>query len=217
MKDMKKIILWIVLVITAGTITSCLDDNDFNYIEINDLKEDENGETIQNFDSEYSPFQGEELLLAPTFTFTIDSINPDVSYEWYINGIKTDVTTPTYRFSSDVIGIYEVTFTIVDNKTGVKFSANTRINVQSAYAKGWMILSEGADGSSQLSFVKMKIATNENGNDSIYYVGEDHDFVPGLGSGPQKLLENFNYVDYYNFGNSVVLNDEVIVMQKTNG
>ena len=41
---MKKIILWIVLVITAGTITSCLDDNDFNYIEINDLKEDENGE-----------------------------------------------------------------------------------------------------------------------------------------------------------------------------
>ena len=214
MKDMKKIILWIVLVITAGTITSCLDDNEFNYIEINDLKEDENGETIQNFDSEYSPFQGEELLLAPTFTFTIDSINPDVSYEWYINGIKTDVTTPTYRFSSDVIGIYEVTFTIVDNKTGVKFSANTRINVQSAYAKGWMILSEGADGSSQLSFVKMKIATNENGNDSIYYVGEDHDFVPGLGSGPQKLLENFNYVDYYNFGNSVVLNDEVIVMQK---
>ena len=56
---MKKIILWIVLVITAGTITSCLDDNDFNYIEINGLKEDENGETIRNFDSEYSPFQGE--------------------------------------------------------------------------------------------------------------------------------------------------------------
>ena len=42
-----------------------------------------------------------------------------------MDGKKLDVTTPSYTFSSDKYGIYELTYAVVDNKTGVKFSLST--------------------------------------------------------------------------------------------
>lgn len=131
---------------------SCLDDkNNFDYKQVNEL----DGEILNIDIAGYEVNVGEELTISPTFKFTIDKENPDVSYEWYLDGKKLDVTTPSYTFSSDKYGIYELTYAVVDNKTGVKFSLSTKITVTSAYLKGWAILSD-MNGRSALSFIKVK-------------------------------------------------------------
>ncbi len=147
---MKKLIIFSLLLSMVAGFYSCLDDNNnFDYKQVNELDG-----AISNMDEYgYEVTVGEELTFSPTFKFTIDKENPDVSYEWYLDGQKLDVTTPSYTFSSDKYGIYELTYSVVDNKTGVKFSKSTKITVTSAYLQGWAILSD-IDGRSALSFIK---------------------------------------------------------------
>ena len=63
---------------------------------------------FENFNLDYSVIEGEELVLAPTFKFTIDSITPDVSYEWYVDKkLQTGETGPTYTFKAEKSGTYQ--------------------------------------------------------------------------------------------------------------
>ena len=121
---MKKLIIYSLLLFIVTGFYSCLDD-----------KNKLDGEILNIDIAGYEVNVGEELTISPTFKFTIDKENPDVSYEWYLDGKKLDVTTPSYTFSSDKYGIYELTYAVVDNKTGVKFSLSTKITVTSAYLK----------------------------------------------------------------------------------
>ena len=58
--------------------------------------------------SGYNLIEGDELVLAPTFKFTIDSITPDVSYEWYIDKqLQTGESGATYTFKADKSGTYQ--------------------------------------------------------------------------------------------------------------
>ena len=79
---MRKLGIYVVMAIFAGVVSGCLDDdNNYNYKQINWLQ---GGDfNFENINSEYNLIEGDELVLAPTFKFTIDSITPDVSYEWY--------------------------------------------------------------------------------------------------------------------------------------
>ena len=99
---MKKLIIFSLLLSIVAGFYSCLDDkNNFDYKQVNEL---DGG--ISNMDEYgYEVNVGEELTLSPTFKFTIDKENPDVSYEWYLDGKKLDVNTPSYTFSSDKYGI----------------------------------------------------------------------------------------------------------------
>ena len=102
-----------------------------------------------NIKSEYSVLQGEELTLAPTFKFTIDSVSPDVSYEWYVDReLQVGETGPTFVFKSDRCGSYEVTFAVIDNKSGLKFATSRTVNVRSIYQRGWCVPSTNAAGAS---------------------------------------------------------------------
>ena len=93
---MKRILLYTVLFSLLCCISSCLDDkNDFNYKQINEL----NG-SIENMNGWYTVSVEEDLYLKPEFKFTIDSIQPDVSYEWYLDGKLLDVKTPDYTFNA---------------------------------------------------------------------------------------------------------------------
>jgi len=128
---MKKIALYAIAVAFVGLLAGCLDDdNNYNYKPVNDIQG--GSYNFENFAYEYSIFSGQELKLEPTFKFTIDSIRPDVSYEWYVNHqLLPEETGPTYTFKSDKSGTYEVTFAVQDNKSGVKFAKSTSVKVRS--------------------------------------------------------------------------------------
>lgn len=217
---MKKLIIYSLLLFIVTGFYSCLDDkNNFDYKQVNEL----DGEILNIDIAGYEVNVGEELTISPTFKFTIDKENPDVSYEWYLDGKKLDVTTPSYTFSSDKYGIYELTYSVVDNKTGVKFSLSTKITVTSAYLKGWAILSD-VNGRSALSFIKVKTVKKlyydsdgrEAYKDSIVYEEVEKDIIPDLGTEPRRLLESTGYWDLaYQKVNSgeEVLYDELVVMQ----
>lgn len=217
---MKKLIIYSLLLFIVTGFYSCLDDkNNFDYKQVNEL----DGEILNIDIAGYEVNVGEELTISPTFKFTIDKENPDVSYEWYLDGKKLDVTTPSYTFSSDKYGIYELTYAVVDNKTGVKFSLSAKITVTSAYLKGWAILSD-MNGRSALSFIKVKTVKKlyydsdgrEAYKDSIVYEEVEKDIIPDLGTEPLRLLESTGYWDLaYQDLNSgeEVLYDELVVMQ----
>jgi len=90
---MRKLGIYAVIVVLVGVVSSCLDDdNNYNYKQINEMQG--GALNFENFNLDYSVIEGEELVLAPTFKFTIDSITPDVSYEWYVRSCRQAKLVP---------------------------------------------------------------------------------------------------------------------------
>lgn len=221
-KVMKKIIVYIVALASIVGLASCLDDeNDYNYNDVNELV----GE-IKNISTVYNIASGEELTITPTFKFTLDKENPDVSYEWLLNGkVIQGETGPSCTFSFERSGSHEVTYSVIDNKSGVKFSKSTRIMVRSPFSRGWLILSEGDSNESTLSFVggstvkyTIQVIDDDDGKlkdvtrDSLVYGHQIiRNVLPGLGSHPTGLALNGGFVSGY--GEVHEISDEVMVMQ----
>lgn len=211
---MKKNIIWFVaaLLLLAG----CLDDdNNYDYRQVNS----NDGYKVTNMEDSYTCFEGESVLLEPKIKFSIDSLNPDASYEWYVDGVVKS-KEPTYLFVSENPGTTVIVFCSIDNKTGVKFPTKVKIEVISQYLQGWLLLSAktGTD-ESQLSMVLMKEekrARMEDGKevqfDTIIYVGAEKDIFPSLGFGPKKLTENFTFDE--NWLQPEQLGDEILVIQR---
>lgn len=216
---MKRIWIYAVIAALTGSISGCLDDdNNYDYKQINDMEGAR--DNFKNFKDSYSVVEGEELTLAPTFTFTIDAVEPDVSYEWYMNQkLLPDETESTYTFKSDKCGTYEITIAVVDNKTGVRFARSTYVQVRSLFQRGWTILSN-QNGRSVLHFIIPTTYTYQMihegefvNRDSLIYHQVMHDIVPELGEEPVGLMENLGYMDYDRLCN-VTLFDELVVQQK---
>ena len=121
---MKKILKYIFILAAIAGLSSCLDDeNNYDYKELNDL----DGE-ITGMKKEYSLSYAEELTITPSFKFTIDKENPDVSYEWRLDGnLLVDEVKSSCSFRFERGGVHEVTYSVVDNKSGVKFSKSCSI------------------------------------------------------------------------------------------
>lgn len=214
---MKKIWEIAILVALAGGMSGCLDDdNNYNYSPVNELKG--GTQNFGNFKTDYSVIEGEELKLAPTFQFTIDEV-PDVSYEWYVDQkLQSGETGETFVFKSDKSGKYEVTFAVIDNKSGVKFGMSTFVRVRSIYQRGWCILSDEG-GRSALHFIVPTTYTYEtmyNGKkvlrDSLVYHDVRKDILPDLGTNPMGLMEHIGELDYHDdFG--IEIYDELVVKQ----
>lgn len=67
---MRKLGIYAVIVVLVGVVSSCLDDdNNYNYKQINEMQG--GALNFENFNLDYSVIEGEELVLAPTFKFTI--------------------------------------------------------------------------------------------------------------------------------------------------
>ena len=148
---MKKILTYILVGAAMVGFSGCLDDdNNYNYSEVNALV----GKEITGMKAEYLLAFEEEVTITPTFEFTIDKEKPDVSYEWRLDGnLLVDEVKPSSSFRFERGGVHEVTYSVVDNKSGVKFSKSCTINVRSPFTRGWLVLSEGGAQNSQLSFV----------------------------------------------------------------
>lgn len=220
--NMKRIFIYIIGLASIVHLSGCLDDkNDYNYRVINKL----DGE-IKNMDGNYSLASEEELTLAPVFSLTIDKENPDVSYEWLLDGkLLAEETGSSCTFQFERSGRYEITFSIVDNKTGVKFSKGCIVTVRSPFTRGWLVLSEGSNQESKLSFVgartlktPIKVIDSYTGQlvdamrDSLVYGDQViRDMLPGLGKHPIGLALNAGYASRYR--EVYDISDEVIVMQ----
>lgn len=218
---MKKILTFIFIWATMVGLSACLDDNNnYNYSEVNKLEK----AGIGGMRDEYFLVYQQELTITPTFEFTIDKENPDVSYEWRLDGVLLqNETNPSCTFSFEEGGVHEVTYTVVDNKTGVKFSKSCTLKVRSPFARGWLVLTE--DGQqSKLSFVGANsvsyrltvtdgTTTAEIDRDSLVYSYIMKDVTPGLGSNPKGLFLNAGYVS--SSGETYEVPDEVVVMQNT--
>ena len=182
---MKKILTFIFIWATMVGLSACLDDNNnYNYSEVNKLEK----AGIGGMRDEYFLVYQQELTITPTFEFTIDKENPDVSYEWRLDGVLLqNETNPSCTFSFEEGGVHEVTYTVVDNKTGVKFSKSCTLKVRSPFARGWLVLTE--DGQqSKLSFVGANsvsyrltvtdgTTTAEIDRDSLVSIGVDRMFL----------------------------------------
>lgn len=215
---MKKLGIYVMMAIFVGCASSCLDDNNnYNYKEINDIQG--GSFNIESINAEYNLVEGDELVLAPTFKFTIDSIAPDVSYEWYIDKkLQVGETGATYTFKADKCGVYQVTFSVIDNKSGVRFGKSTFIKVMSIFQRGWTILSNEG-GRSVLHFIvpttqryQVTYKGETFNRDSVVYHIVKRDVVPNLGSNPKGLMSNIGYIDYnHEFAMSTY--DELVVKQ----
>lgn len=210
---MKKNILWLFILLLA---VGCLDDeNNYDYTEINSVLDFE----VKNLENT-SCFLGDTITLTPTVKLSVDSINPDISYEWYVEG-ELKSTAPTYDFIAQKIARINLVFCVIDNKTGVRYPKDMSISVESSWLKGWMILSKGPSDESRLSMVLTKIDRftrigadgQEVSVDTILYTGENRDIYPDLGYGPRKLVENFTCGDYAYEGIEYI-SDEVMVIQE---
>ncbi len=215
--------IWAMAAMAAMAVgtTGCLhDDNNYDYKDVNQLQSLGGSDGMGNIKSEYSVLQGEELTLAPTFKFTIDSVSPDVSYEWYVDReLQAGETGPEFVFKSEHCGSFEVTFVVMDNKSGLRFAASTTVKVRSLYQRGWGVLSDEG-GRSVLHFIQPTTMTyeavDEDGNpvmrDSLVYHTVLKDVVPDLGTGPVGLMDNIGDMDYYgDYG--IDEYDELVVMQ----
>ena len=205
---MKKISLYLFAVAAlALTLTSCFkDDNNYNYSEINRLS------AVENLERSYSVFQGEEVVIEPTVTFTVEG-DHDITYSWVEDlnedePYSTSKTSTKLVYEGSVIGQHTLTLLITDNITGVTFVRNTTIDVKTVYKNGWLVLSDNG-GRSVLSIVKMK-SEKVDGTDVINYIGEEVDLIPDLGTGPIKLVEHWLSADAdYN-----VMVGPIMVVQK---
>lgn len=214
---MKKIFLYACLLATMGCAVSCIDDdNNYNYGQVNEI---EGGSSnFKDINSKYNVAVGQEVTITPTFKFTIDKENPDVSFEWTLDGQKIEgANQQSHTFSFDKSGSHEVSFYVIDNKTGLKYGVSTTIKVMAAYQRGWVLLSKGEDGRAILNFItpsSIKYTTTFEGKefsrDSIVYKSATLDLNRNLGKNPTGMFLCVGNADYYgDFG--IEEFDEVII------
>lgn len=217
---MKRILIYIYVLAGIMSFSGCLDDeNNYDYSEFNELE----GREIGGMKNEYFLSYAQKLTITPTFEFTIDKENLDVSYEWRLDGVLLpEETGPSCTFCFERGGVHEVTYTVIDNKSGVKFSRSCTLRVRSPFTRGWLILREGESQESELSFVgassvlhKMTVTDGttiaEIDRDSLVYDQVVEKVSDGLGSNPVGLFLNAGYLGPY--GEVFETSDEVGVMQ----
>ncbi len=142
---------------------------------------------------------GEEIEIVPAIEWGqgVDQSENAYNYEWRINGGDVISTSKVLKYTFTTSGSRMLNFKMTDKATGLTYNQEYSVAVSSPFFLGWLILSEGTDGSSRLSFIHN---TNHIVYPDIYATLHGSD---PLGSGPVKLAG-----DYRN------ANDYITVVQK---
>ena len=77
----------------------------------------------------------------------------DYDYEWTDGGKEVISTDLILKHMFTTSGDHYLTFQMTDKKTGLVYGQDFKATVNSEFFLGWLVLSEGADKSSKLSFV----------------------------------------------------------------
>ena len=123
---------------------------------------------------------GEESVFEPVIEWDGTSEN-DYTYVWTLEGFETISTERVLRYKFQNTGDAYLTFQMKDKKTGVVFGQDFKCTVSTLFSLGWLVLSEGDDHSSKLSFIHM---TNFDLYPDVFAEAN-----PGvsLGTNPQRL------------------------------
>lgn len=128
----------------------------------------ENKIEIGGLKQEYRVISHESISPAPKPELTFALGNTDVSYSWRVD-YKEVCTSPTLDVPIDAsVGTHDAALVVTDNESGLRYFYDFTIQVETPYSQGLVILSEGADGRSLLSFQRR---TTE---------GDIEDFVPDV-------------------------------------
>ena len=129
---------------------------------------------------------GEEVEITPAIQWGagVDQSESAYDYEWRINAGDVISTSKVLRYTFTTSGSKMLNFKMTDKKTGLTYNQDYSVAVSSPFFLGWLILSEGTDGSSQLSFIHNTTHVTYPG---IY--ASLHGSDP-LGSGPIRLADD---------------------------
>lgn len=194
------IFLWLLLGVLS---ISCLDDKtNYDYKRLNEISK------IENIESSYTIYPGDELTLEPVLKFTLDSIHPSVGYEWYVDLEKVS-EEPIFTYKAEEVGSYYVTLVVTENSSKVQATQRTIVKVDSEWKKGWLILSD-RNNTSELSLLKTQLSElrDEDGyfeRDTLLIMGMDRNISPNLGTGPKKLFEHLAFDDYKTIAHDIVV------------
>lgn len=79
----------------------------------------------------------------------------DYDYKWTDNGREVLSTERVLRHTFFEAGDHYLTFQMTDKKTGLVYGKDFKMTATSEFFLGWLVLSEGTDGSSVLNFVNL--------------------------------------------------------------
>ena len=211
---MKRLIYAFVFLLS---VASCLDDKtNYDYRDINDWTMTER-EVISNMLEDYVLYPGESITIEPVVRLSMDTLNPDVSYVWYINGEKVGEKA-TFTYVGEDVGTYNGVVSVIDNATNVSWSRGFTLIVNSPIETGWLFLTRSASGASEISMLTGKVHSRvgiingyEESIDTVIYDNElRYNLVPNLGTGPRKIIE------YYAWGpENMDVRNELMVLQES--
>ena len=91
---MKKIYIWILSL--SVLILGCMDDKgNYSYSELNKI-------TIDNIAWSNSINYGDPLNITPELSFSLDSVNVSLSYEWIVNGVVIPLPNSISKVSKNL-------------------------------------------------------------------------------------------------------------------
>lgn len=99
-------------------------------------------------------FAGVESDYTPTIEWD-GTTEADYDYKWTLNGREVISTELTLKYTFKEMGDAYLTFQMIDKETGIIYGKDFKATVSAKYFLGWVILSEGANQASQLSFIEM--------------------------------------------------------------
>ena len=99
------------------------------------------------------PFSvGVETNYTPTVEWGSKS-QADFDYKWTLNGREVISNEFVLKYTFQELGDIYLTFQMTDKETGLVYGKDFSATVSAKYFLGWVVLSEGADTKSLLSFV----------------------------------------------------------------
>lgn len=192
---MKRNIILLALLLTF--MTGCLKDNtNYDYKDINTYS----GWSIQGVAGTYSLFPGESVTLTPVVRLSRDTLNPEVTSSWLLNGEEVSREN-TYTFVAEKQGEHELVYVATDPQTGVAFPEGIMMRVSPYNHLGWLFLSRTSAGKSHLSMVvakKQQVAYLDDDytryRDTMVYVDFSSNLAADvLGEEPIKFMEEYPY------------------------
>lgn len=154
------------LTLAIFLLTACRKDlGNYEYREINDAQ-------ITDIAEAYSALRGLVLSIKPTLTFTKDdgADTTKYTYGWYIidqsgsRVTKTQIAKTKFlnwavNFPSSTTA-YTLLYEVTEVKTGLIFRKNTKLNITTNIADGWLVLND-INGKTRLDFLNYLTATTD--------------------------------------------------------
>lgn len=170
------------------------DKGNYDYTPVNRLE-------IEKFSRANTYYFGDTLRIVPDFTFSIDSTEKHLSYEWTVLGNRK-LTTRNLEWPIDTVGAGYLVLRVKDEETGIVAVQEKYIELKSEYeTDGFMILSRGENNESILSYIRQSsnekyyawgegTETNYYKYDDFYNIYEKINQAP-LGKSPVRIMQHF--------------------------